>query len=113
LASLKQTEWLRQTISLFIAAQAQVERKNGRKPLVDMVSQISILGPPQDSELDSIRGGKVADRIEDDPRFGRVAADPEHGGEAENSTGSFEAFFSMFGGGGAPPPGMPGEEAGG
>jgi hypothetical protein len=70
-----------------------------------MVKQISILGTGRDAELDAIRGEKVADSIEDDPRFARVAADPQHGVEAENGTGSFEAFFSMFGGGGAPPPG--------
>jgi hypothetical protein len=68
-----------------------------------MAQRISILG--EDTELDELRGERVADRLEDDPRFQRVAADPERGVEAENGSGSFEAFFSMFGGGGAPPPG--------
>lgn len=68
-----------------------------------MATRISILG--EDTELDELRGERVADRLEDDPRFANVAADPDRGVEAENGTGSMEAFFQMFGGGGVPPVG--------
>jgi hypothetical protein len=92
----------------FIAAQAPVdtERHGGRNPLFDLAQAISILGEKSDAEreLDAMRGEKVADRIEDDPRLGKVAADPEQGVEADNGQGSYEAFMTMFGG----PPPMPG-----
>ena len=93
----------------FIGAQAQVDtsKHGGRNPLVDAAMDLDILGGRTDAEreLDAIRGEKVADRIEDDPRLAaKVAADPEHGVEADNGAGSYEAFLTMFGG----PPPMPG-----
>lgn len=79
-------------------------KHGGRNPLVDAVQDLDILGGrgPREAELDAIRGEKVADRVEDDPRFGRVAADPGRGVEAANPAGSFEAFLTMMGGGAGP-----------
>lgn len=98
----------------FIGAQAQVDpdRHGGRNPLVEMAQALDIMGgqDPREAELDRIRGPKVADRIEDDPRFGKVQADPERGVEAANAEGSFEAFMTKFGG---PPPGAGGNGHGG
>jgi len=92
----------------FIGAQAPVDtsKTGGRNPLVEWAAGISIFGDksPEERELDRIRGEKVADHIEDDPRFGKVAADPEAGVEASNAAGSYEAFLAMMGG----PPPMPG-----
>lgn len=92
----------------FIGAQAMVDTKahGGKNPLVELAASIDIFGgkSPEEQELDRIRGPKVADSIEDDPRFGKVAADPEAGVEADNGQGSYEAFMTMFGG----PPPMPG-----
>lgn len=89
----------------FIGAQAMVDtdKTGGRNPLVELAQSIDIFSSktPEERELDRIRGPKVADRVEDDPRFARVAADPAAGVEAGNSAGSYEAFASMFGG---PPP---------
>lgn len=88
------------------------EKTGGRNPLVDAVAELDILGGrgKRDAELDAIRGEKVADRIEDDPRFSRVAADPAKGVEAANPDGSFEAFVAMMGGGMGGPAAMPGIE---
>lgn len=92
----------------FIGAQAIVDtsKTGGRNPLVEAAASISIFGDktPEERELDRIRGPVVAARIEDDPRFGKVAADPEAGVEASNASGSYEAFMAMMGG----PPPMPG-----
>jgi hypothetical protein len=44
-----------------------------------------------------MRGERVADRLEDDPRFAKVAADPVQGVEAANGPGSFEALAGVFG----------------
>jgi hypothetical protein len=85
-----------QVICSFIGAQAQVEHKGGRNPLVDAALKISFLGKA-DEELDRMRGERVADRIEDDPRFQRVAADPDKGIEAANGAGSFEALMAGWG----------------
>lgn len=65
-----------------------------------MAMEIDILGGRSEAELelDRIRGEKVADRVEDDPRFNRVAADPAQGVEAANAGGSYEGFMAMFGG---------------
>jgi len=52
-----------------------------------------------------MRGPKVADRIEDDPRLTRQAADPANGVEASNASGSYEAFTAMLGGVMGPPGG--------
>lgn len=92
----------------FIGAQAWVDTKQhgGRNPLVELAAAINILDKP-DSELEAMRGPKVADRLEDDPRIGMAQADPANGVEAANSAGSFEAFMTMFGG---RPPTMPGQE---
>ena len=101
------------TVCSFIGAQAQIdtEKTGGRNPLVDAAQALDILGgkTEEEKELDRIRGPRVADRIEDDPRFSRVAADPRKGVEAENPQGSFEAFMAMMGGGTSP--GMAGVEA--
>lgn len=92
----------------FIGAQAMVDtsKHGGRNPLVEMAASIDIFGgkSPEEQELDRIRGPKVADSIEDDPRFGKVAADPDRGVEADNGQGSYESFLQMFGG----PPPVPG-----
>jgi hypothetical protein len=92
----------------FIGAQAMVDTKQhgGKNPLVEAAASIDIFGDksPEEQELDRIRGPRVADSVEDDPRFGRVAADPGAGVEASNGSGSYEAFLSLMGG----PPPMPG-----
>lgn len=92
----------------FIGAQAMVDtsKTGGRNPLVDLAQSIDIFGgrTPEEIELERIRGPKVADSIEDDPRFGKVAADPDTGQEAANAAGSYEAFLSLMGG----PPPVPG-----
>lgn len=85
----------------FIGAQAQIDtkRSGGRNPLVELAQSIDILDGKSDAEreLDAMRGPRVADDWRDDPRLAQVAADPEHGVEAANSPGSFEAFSAMFG----------------
>lgn len=96
------------TVCQFIGAQAQVDtgKHGGRNPLVELAASISITGDrtPEEIELDRIRGPKVADRVEDDPRFGKVAADPTAGVEAANAAGSYEAMLTAFAG----PPPVPG-----
>lgn len=84
------------------------DKTGGRNPLVEAVKEIDVFAgqPDRDRELDAIRGEKVADRLEDDPRFQRVAADPSRGVEAANGTGSFEALMTLMGGGAKPA--MPG-----
>lgn len=92
----------------FIGAQAQIDisKTGGRNPLMEAAMAVSIFGEKTDEEreLDRIRGPQVAADVRDDPRFGKVAADPEAGVEASNSAGSYEAFLAMMGG----PPPMPG-----
>jgi hypothetical protein len=94
----------------FIAAQAQVDtsKTGGRNPLLDLAMDIDIFGEKSEEQkaLDAMRGEKVADRVEDDPRFGKIAANPDTGQEADNGQGSYEAFMTMFGG----PPPMPGRD---
>jgi hypothetical protein len=98
------------TVCTFIGAQAMIDVKQhgGRNPLVEMAQSISITGDqaPEEIELDRIRGPRVADRLEDDPRFARVAADPAAGVEAENAAGSYEQLLAAFAG----PPPVPGRE---
>lgn len=90
------------------------DQHGGRNPLVDLAQSIDFLGGKSaaERELDAMRGEKVADRLEDDPRLQLskpVPADPERGVEAANPQGSFEAFIAMMGGG-VGPPAMPGVE---
>jgi hypothetical protein len=96
------------TVCQFIGAQAMVDtsKHGGRNPLVELAASISILGEktPEEIELDRIRGPKMHDRVEDDPRFSRVAADPDAGVEASNAAGSYEAMLAAFAG----PPPVPG-----
>lgn len=81
-------------------------KHGGRNPLADAALEIDIFGgdserDAMERELDKIRGEKVADRIEDDPRLKAsrpVAADPGTGVEASNPVGSFEIFQKMMGG---------------
>ena len=93
----------------FIGAQAWIDtdKTGGRNPLVEAAQSLDILGgrSPEEEELDRMRGPKVADRVEDDPRLQLkpVAADPDHGVEAANPVGSFEGFLAMMGGGMGPP----------
>lgn len=87
---------------MWIGAQALIdtEKTGGRNPLVEAAAELSILPgerTPEEEELDMIRGEKVADRIEDDPRFAPQAADPGAGTEASNGAGSYEAFMARFG----------------
>jgi hypothetical protein len=99
-------------VCTFIGAQAQIDpdKHGGRNPLVDAAQALDILGGrTPEEELDRMRGPRVADRIEDDPRFARVAADPAKGIEAANPDGSFEAMMHMLGGGTSPA--IPGIEA--
>jgi hypothetical protein len=100
-------EWQVKTICSFIGAQAMVdtEKHGGRNPLVELAASLDIFATrsPEERELDRIRGPKVADRLEDDARFARVAADPAAGVEASNAAGSYEGFAAMFGAA-APPP---------
>lgn len=99
----------------FIGAQAQIDtdKTGGRNPLVELAQSLDILGGRTDAEreLDEMRGPKVADRVEDDPRLQLkpVAADPGRGVEAANPEGSFEAMIRLMGGG-AGKPAMPGIE---
>jgi hypothetical protein len=93
-------------VCTFIGAQAQIdtEKTGGRNPLVEMAQSLDILGGKSEAEraLDEMRGPKVADRMEDDPRLQTtrpVAADPDQGVEAANPAGSLEAMIQMFGGG--------------
>ena len=92
-------------VCTFIGAQAQIDtdKTGGRNPLVDLAQSLDILGGKTDAEreLDEMRGPRVADRAEDDPRLQLkpVAADPEHDVEAANPAGSFEAMIRMLGGG--------------
>ena len=90
------------TICTFIGASAGVwmNLEGGKKnPIVAAAQEIDFL-PPQGqlSELDKLRGEKVADDWRDDPRLAPQAADPAKGDEASNADGSFEAFMNMFGG---------------
>ena len=103
-------------VCTFIGAQAQIdtEKTGGRNPLVDMAQSLDILGGKTDAEreLDEMRGPKVADHWEDDPRLQAsrpVAADPAAGVEASNPEGSFEAMIRLMGGGSGKPA-MPGIE---
>jgi hypothetical protein len=63
------------TICTFIAAQAGMwmELKKGeRNPMLDAAQSISFFkkpSTPEEVELDKMRGERVADRLEDDPRF--------------------------------------------
>ena len=101
-------EWQARTICSFIGAQAQIDtsKTGGKNPLVEMAQSISIFGEktPEEEELDRIRGPQVARSLDEDPRFGKVAADPDKGVEASNASGSYEGFLAMMGGGAAPPP---------
>ena len=83
-----------------------VDKHGGRNPLMDMAADIDILGrkSPEEIELEKMRGPVVARSIEEDPRFAKVAANPDTGQEASNAAGSYEAFMAMMGG----PPPMPG-----
>lgn len=75
---------------------------------MELAQDLHIIPTEEDRELERIRGPRVADRIEDDPRFATVAADPATGQEAANAAGSFESMLAMFGASGvaagAPPP---------
>jgi hypothetical protein len=101
-------EWQVKVVCQFIGAQAMVDtsKTGGKNPLVEMAQSIDIFGvkSPEEQALDAIRGPRVADSIENDPRFATVAADPEAGVEASNASGSYEAFMARMGG----PPPMPG-----
>jgi hypothetical protein len=92
----------------FIGAQAMVDtsKHGGRNPLVELAASIDIFGnrTPEEQELDRIRGPVMYDHVEDDPRFGKVAADPQAGVEASNAAGSYEAMLTAFAG----PPPVPG-----
>jgi len=100
---------------MWIGAQALIDTAStgGRNPLVEAAAELSILPceprderTPEERELDMIRGPKVADRWEDDPRLQSaqpVAADPAKGVEAANPVGSYEAFMASFGAKMVPP----------
>jgi hypothetical protein len=92
----------------FIGAQAQIDTKasGGKNPLVELAQAIDIMGSSRDTELDAIRGEKVADDWREDPRLSQQAADPGHGVDASNAAGSMEAFMGSFG---TPPPPSSGE----
>ena len=72
-ARLRLAEWQVKVVCTFIGAQAQIdtEKTNGRNPLVDLAQSLDILGGKTEAEreLDAMRGPKVADRWEDDPRL--------------------------------------------
>lgn len=108
-------EWQVKHICTWVGLQAMVDtsKTGGKNPLVEAVKDIDVFAGQADSERDrelaAIRGEKVADSIEDDPRIvRRVAADPARGIEAANPSGSFEAMVAMLSGG--PKPAMPGIE---
>jgi len=87
------------TICSFLAASAGLWMNLGKgevNPLIEQAARIDFLGSP-DTELDDIRGEKVADDWRKDPRLAPQAADPAQGVEASNAEGSFEAFMTMFG----------------
>ena len=88
-ARLRLAEWQVKVVCTFIGAQAQIDtdKTGGRNPLVEMAQSLDILGGKTEAEreLDEMRGPKVADRGEDDPRLQLarpVAADPRAGVEA-------------------------------
>jgi hypothetical protein len=91
------------TVCSFIGAQApiDVKKSGGRNPLVELAQQIDILRPLDgaESELEALRGPRVADDVADDPRFAQGGAE-----DAANPPGSFEAFSAAFGNM-IPPPG--------
>lgn len=64
---------------------------------MELAQDLHLIPTEEDRELERIRGPRVADRIEDDPRFAKVAADPATGQEAANAAGSFEHLVGMFG----------------
>lgn len=108
LHDLSVAEWQTQTICSFLAGQAGLwmELKKGQKnPMLEAAMAISILKQeptPEERELDEMRGEKVADRLEDDPRFKqnqRIEAHWEDGAwvEASNPVGSFEALMGGWG----------------
>jgi hypothetical protein len=106
-------------VCTWIGAQAMIdtEKTGGRNPLVDAALELDIFGGARteaeleaERELDAIRGEKVADHWQDDPRIAPVGADPDKGVEASNPDGSFEAMLRMMGGGGMGPAPMPGIE---
>lgn len=76
--------------------------EKGHQVMMEAVRRINILEgtgmgrklDAREAELHAMRGEKVADDIRNDPRFSRVGADPEHGVEASNPGGSFEALMS-------------------
>jgi hypothetical protein len=76
-------------------------KSGGRNPLLEAAAGIDVFAGTQDDprerELAAMRGEKVADNWEDDPRLARVAADPAAGVEASNPPASFEAIVSMMG----------------
>jgi hypothetical protein len=99
---MKLAEWQVRHVCMWIGAQAAIGTdQSGRNPLVDAAMELSIFGDrersQEEKELDMIRGEKVADRVEDDPRLTPVAADPAKGVEAANPKGSYEAFMVSFG----------------
>lgn len=87
-------EWETKTICAFIGLQAQIdtEKTGGKNPLFEAAQDISIDPAPASGELEELRGAKVADSVEDDPRLSKPG---------ENPAGSFEKFMAMFGPGGA------------
>jgi hypothetical protein len=93
-------------VCTFIAAQAGMwmELKPGQQnPMLEAAQRVSILPDPptpEEAELEEMRGPRVADRLEDDPRFQKekmVLADPARGVEASNPRGTFEALMNGWG----------------
>lgn len=98
----KLAEWQAKTICVWIGANAGVwmDLDKGKKnPLIEAVTQIDVFGLPDtiDKDLEAMRGERVADNWEDDPRFSKAQADPDKGIEAANPPGSMEAFLHSFG----------------
>jgi hypothetical protein len=98
------TEWQARVTCSFIAQQAGMwmELKKGQKnPMLEAALAISIMGhekTPEEVALEEMRGPKVADSVEDDPRFQKmVLADPVNGVEASNPSGSFEQLMAGWG----------------
>ena len=103
LERIRLTEWETRVTCSFIAAQAGLwmDLKQGQaNPMMNAALAISIMPEektPEEQALDEMRGEKVADRVEDDPRFSMVMADPVKGVEASNPAGSYEALLGGWG----------------
>lgn len=95
-------EWQTKSLGIVVASGFNMfaDHSSGRRnPFMDLVEDLSIWPrelSEEEKELERMRGERVADSLEDDPRFQgerMVEADPDNGVEASNPGGSFEALM--------------------